>query len=62
MSSESHKRRMRKDSPRRAYRWDELPDELAELIGSELERLSRGEGYDDPIVPEPKKVAERSND
>ena len=33
--------------PRRAYHLSERPDEHVELFGEAIERLARGEGYDD---------------
>lgn len=49
MSVEDYETRIAGNNPQRAYRWDEAPDELVELFLPELERLARGEGYDDPI-------------
>lgn len=33
--------------PRRAYHVSEMPEEHTELFPAEIDRLARGEGYDD---------------
>jgi prevent-host-death family protein len=48
MMSYEHYQRIRGDTdPRRAYGAGETPDPLAELFRGELERLAKGEGYDE---------------
>jgi hypothetical protein len=33
--------------PRRAYRVSDMPDEHKDIFAAEIDRLARGEGYDD---------------
>jgi prevent-host-death family protein len=47
MMSVEHYAKLRGLDPRRVYGPGETPAELAELFAGELERLSRGEGYDE---------------
>ena len=49
MSVDDYEAHIARSNPQRAYRLDEMPDELRDLFGPELERLARGEGYDDSI-------------
>lgn len=47
MSYELYERMRTGGDPRRAYHISEMPDEHAELFDEAIERLARGEGYDD---------------
>lgn len=47
MSYEHYERMRAGGDPRRAYRVSEMPEEHAELFDVEIDRLARGEGYDD---------------
>lgn len=48
MTVEHYERIMKQSSnPREAHRTVEMPAEHAELFGAVLDRLARGEGYDD---------------
>jgi prevent-host-death family protein len=47
MSYEHYERMRLGGDPRRAYLASEMPDEHRELFGAEIDRLARGEGYDD---------------
>lgn len=47
MSYEHYERMRASGDIRQAYRASQMPDEHAELFGSAIERLARGEGYDD---------------
>ncbi|BCH04959.1 antitoxin (plasmid) [Mesorhizobium sp. 131-2-5] len=46
LMSYEHYERMRTGDPRHAYHVSEMPEEHAELF-AEIDRLARGEGYDD---------------
>ena len=35
------------NNPRRAYRVADMPEEHKDLFAAEIDRLTRGEGYDD---------------
>ncbi len=47
MSYEHYERMRAGGDPRRAYRVSEMPEEHTELFAAEIDRLARGEGYDD---------------
>ncbi|MBB4232346.1 type II toxin-antitoxin system prevent-host-death family antitoxin [Rhizobium mongolense] len=47
MSYEHYERIRAGADPRRTVKASEIPDEHAELFAGALDRLSRGEGYDD---------------
>lgn len=48
LMSYTHYERMRTGAdPRRAYRTSEMPDDHQDLFAAEIDRLARGEGYDD---------------
>lgn len=47
MSYEHYERIMKTGNPREVHRTVEMPPEHAELFGEVLDRLTRGEGYDD---------------
>ncbi|NKK79219.1 type II toxin-antitoxin system Phd/YefM family antitoxin [Rhizobium leguminosarum] len=47
MSYEHYQRMRSGGDPRRAHYISEMPDEHAELFDEAIERLARGEGYDD---------------
>ena len=48
MMSYEHFQRIRAaGDPRRVYGAGETPDDVAEIFEGELERLAKGEGYDD---------------
>lgn len=47
MSYEHYERIRAGADPRRTYRVAEMPDEHASLFDEAVERLARGEGYDD---------------
>lgn len=47
MSVEHYQRLKTSSDPRRVYGPGETPEDLAELFTDELDRLARGEGYDD---------------
>ena len=47
MSYEHYERMRSGGDPRRAYHISEMPAEHAELFDEALDRLARGEGYDD---------------
>ncbi len=46
MSYELYRRLRQTTDPRRAYGLGETPHDIAELFGDELDRLARGEDYD----------------
>lgn len=46
MSIEHYERIMKSNNPREAHWTDRMPSEHADLFGEALDRLSRGEGYD----------------
>jgi prevent-host-death family protein len=47
MMSYDHYQRIKNEAdPRRVYGAGETPDDLAELFAGEIDRLARGEGYD----------------
>ena len=47
MSYEHYERMRTCRDPRRAYRVSEMPEEQKNLFAQEIDRLARGEGYDD---------------
>ena len=47
MSFEHYQHITRTGDPRRAYGPGETPDDIAEMFSQALEKLARGEGYDD---------------
>jgi len=47
MSYEHYERMRTGGDPRRAYHISEMPDEHAALFDEAIDRLARGEGYDD---------------
>ncbi|MGX5806060.1 type II toxin-antitoxin system prevent-host-death family antitoxin [Bradyrhizobium sp. Arg314] len=47
MSYERYERMRIGGDPRRAYRISEMPEKHKELFEKEIDRLARGEGYDD---------------
>jgi prevent-host-death family protein len=47
MSVEHYDRLRSADDPRRAYGPGETPDDISARFAAELDRLARGEGYDD---------------
>ncbi|ESY73408.1 MULTISPECIES: type II toxin-antitoxin system prevent-host-death family antitoxin [unclassified Mesorhizobium] len=47
MSYEHYERMRIGGDPRRAYRVSEMPEEHTEVFAAEIDRLARGEGYDD---------------
>ena len=47
MSYEHYERMRTGRDPRRAYRVSEMPEEQKNLFAQEIDRLARGEGYDD---------------
>ena len=47
MSYEHYERMVGGENPRRALRAAEMPREHEALFGAEIEKLARGEGYDD---------------
>lgn len=47
MSYEHYEQLRTGGDPRRAHQAADMPDEHAELFGAALDRLARGEGYDD---------------
>ena len=47
MSYEHYERLRTGGDPRRSHHTAGMPDEHAELFGAALDRLARGEGYDD---------------
>ncbi|MEZ2127886.1 MULTISPECIES: type II toxin-antitoxin system Phd/YefM family antitoxin [unclassified Sinorhizobium] len=47
MSYEHYERMRTGADPRRAYRSSEMPEAHAALFSDAIERLTRGEGYDD---------------
>ena len=48
MSYEHYQRVTQADDPRRVYGAGETPEPLATLLAAELDRLARGESYDEP--------------
>lgn len=47
MMSYDHYQRIKNEAdPRRVYGAGETPDDIAELFAGEIDRLARGEGYD----------------
>ena len=48
MSYERYQRIRQMVDPRRAFGAGETPDGVAALFGDELDRLARGQGYDEP--------------
>lgn len=49
MTVEEFDKRSGANNPQRAYRWGEGPAEIEALFAGELDRMAKGEGYDDPI-------------
>ena len=47
MSYEHYERMRTGTDPRRAYRVSDMPEEHKDLFATEIDRLARGEGYDD---------------
>lgn len=47
MSYEHYKQMPGGGDPRRAHRVSDMPEEHKELFAAEIDRLARGEGYDD---------------
>ncbi|TJV46217.1 MAG: type II toxin-antitoxin system Phd/YefM family antitoxin [Mesorhizobium sp.] len=47
MSYEHYEQMRIGGDPRRAYHVSEMPEEHTELFAAEIDRLARGEGYDD---------------
>ena len=47
MTAEQYDRLRKAGDPRRAYAAGETPPDLADVFAAELDRLGRGEGYDD---------------
>ena len=47
MSMEHYERLRGTDDPRRAYGAGETPEDISAQFATELDRLARGEGYDD---------------
>jgi prevent-host-death family protein len=47
MSYEHYQRIKETSDPRRAYGAGETPPDIAVLFGDELDRIAKGEGYDD---------------
>ncbi|AZO28588.1 MULTISPECIES: type II toxin-antitoxin system prevent-host-death family antitoxin [Mesorhizobium] len=47
MSYEHYERMRAGGDPRRVYRVSEMPEEHRDLFLAEIDRLARGEGYDD---------------
>ncbi|ANT54936.1 type II toxin-antitoxin system prevent-host-death family antitoxin [Mesorhizobium amorphae] len=47
MSYEHYERMRIGGDPRRAHHVSEMPEEHRELFAAEIDRLARGEGYDD---------------
>ena len=48
MSADQYDKLRNAGDPRRVYAAGETPRHLADAFASELEKLARGEGYDDP--------------
>ena len=47
MSYEHYQHMQTSGDPRRVYRTEETPEDLAALFAAEVDRLAQGEGYDD---------------